>query len=90
MTPWCEAHQGVEFSIFVNKYLSEIETEFENTLACLSGAQMGSNHEKTGGRKSRDTLPLRIIRVKLKQLKHLSFRVIRTFCRRDLCSNDIY
>ena len=39
-------------------FLGEIETEFENTLACLSGAQMGSNHEKTGGRKSRDTLPL--------------------------------
>ena len=39
-------------------YLGEIKTEFENTLACLSGAQMGSNHEKNGGRKSRDTLPL--------------------------------
>ena len=43
------------FSNFVSEYLSEIETEFENTLACLSGAQMSSNHEKTGGRKSRDT-----------------------------------
>ena len=41
------------------EYLGEIETEFENTLACLSGAQMGLNHEKTGGQKSRDTLPLR-------------------------------
>ena len=30
----------------VIEYLSEIETKFENTLACLSGAQMGSNHEK--------------------------------------------
>ena len=28
------------------EYLIEIETEFENTLACLSGAQMGSNREK--------------------------------------------
>ena len=28
------------------KYLGEIETEFENILACLSGAQMGLNHEK--------------------------------------------
>ena len=27
-------------------YLGEIETECENTLACLSGAQMGSNYEK--------------------------------------------
>ena len=26
--------------------LGEIETEFENNLASLSGAQMGSNHEK--------------------------------------------
>ena len=34
------------FSNFVIEYLGEIETEFENTLACLSGAQMGSNHEK--------------------------------------------
>ena len=36
----------------------EIETESENILACLSGAQIGLNHEKNGGRKSRDTLPL--------------------------------
>ena len=28
------------------KYLGEIETEFENTSAYLSGAQMGSNQEK--------------------------------------------
>ena len=28
------------------EYLSEIETELEITLACLSGAQMGSNEEK--------------------------------------------
>ena len=34
------------FSNFVIEYLGEIETEFENILACLSGAQMGSNHEK--------------------------------------------
>ena len=47
------------FSNFVIEYLGEIETEFENTLACLSGAQMGSNHAKKRGRKSRDTLHLR-------------------------------
>ena len=29
------------------EYLGEIETKFENTLACVSGAQMGLNHEKT-------------------------------------------
>ena len=34
------------FSNFVIEYLGEIETEFENTSACLSGAQMGSNQEK--------------------------------------------
>ena len=43
---------------FVIEYLGEIEAEFENT-ACLSGAQMGLNHEQYWGRKSRDTLPLR-------------------------------
>ena len=31
---------------FVNEYLGEMETEFENTLGCLSGAQRGSNYEK--------------------------------------------
>ena len=37
------AHRGDDFVI---EYLDKIETELENTLACLSGAQMGSNHEK--------------------------------------------
>ena len=36
---------------FVIKYLSKIETEYKNTLSRLSGAQMGSNHEKDGVRK---------------------------------------
>ena len=62
------------FSNFVIEYLGEIETEFENTLACLSGAQMGSNHEKTGGRKSRDTLPLNYVRKKCAAV--LKLRVI--------------
>ena len=30
------------FSNFVIEYLNEIEKELENTLACFSGAQMGS------------------------------------------------
>ena len=34
------------FSMFVIEYLGEIEPEFEKNIACLSGAQMGSNHEK--------------------------------------------
>ena len=49
------------FALMWNKpnfFFGEIETEFENTLACLSGAWMGSNHEKNGGQKSRYTLPL--------------------------------
>ena len=37
------------FSNFVIKYLAEIKTEFENTSAYLSGAQMGSTQEKNGG-----------------------------------------
>ena len=57
LSPQCAAHHGDNFMI---KYLSEIETQFENTLACLSGAQMGSSHEKNLCRKSRDTLPLRM------------------------------
>ena len=39
--------------------------QFENTLVCLSGAQMGLNREKNWGRKSRDTLPLNEGRTKL-------------------------
>ena len=54
-TPRCAAHPGDNFVI---EYLGEIETELENTLACISVAQMGLNHEKNGGRKSRDTLLL--------------------------------
>ena len=45
------------FFNFVIEYLSEIKIEFENTLACLSGAHTGSNDEKNGGWKSRDILP---------------------------------
>ena len=34
------------FLNFVIEYLGKIEIELENTLACLSGAQVGSNHGK--------------------------------------------
>ena len=37
-TPRCDAHEESIFSNFVIEYLGEIETEFKNTLACLSGA----------------------------------------------------
>ena len=40
------------------EYHDEIEAEFQNTLACFSGAKRGLNHQKTEGRKSHDTLPL--------------------------------
>ena len=56
LTPRCASHQGA-FKKF--EYIDKIKTEFDNTSACLSGAQMGLNNEKkTGGRKSRDTLAL--------------------------------
>ena len=51
-----DAHWGDHFVI---EYLGENETEIENTLGCLSGAQMGMNHEKNKGQKSRDKLPLK-------------------------------
>ena len=35
-----------ELSEFMMEYLGEIETEFENDSSRLSGAKMGSNHEK--------------------------------------------
>ena len=43
MTPRWDAHRG---AFLKYEYLGEIETDFENILACLSGALMGSNHEK--------------------------------------------
>ena len=51
--PRCAAHHGDNFVI---EYLSEIETKLENTLACLSGAQMDLNHEKNEDQKSCDKL----------------------------------
>ena len=38
---YSNSHLGVRL-----EYLDEVETKFENILACLWGAQMGSNHEK--------------------------------------------
>ena len=65
-TPRDDAHYGVWLcggmggSFLKFEYLGEIETEFEHILACISGAQMGSNHENNGDRKSRDTFPFNI------------------------------
>jgi hypothetical protein len=47
-------------SIFKFEYLGEFETEFENILGHESGGQVVSIHEKTGGQKSRATVPLRL------------------------------
>ena len=46
LTPGVMHTAESNFSNFVIEYLGEMETEFENTLACLSGAQIGLNHEK--------------------------------------------
>ena len=43
LTLRCAAHCEDPFVI---EYLGEIETEFKNTLGCLSGAKMDSNHER--------------------------------------------
>ena len=56
LTPWWKAHRPDNFAI---EYLDEIKTEFENTLACLPGHQMGLNHEKNGDKKCRVTVPFR-------------------------------
>ena len=54
LTPRYDAHGGVWLHGMMHTaeldsavwYLGEIETKLENTLACLSVAQMGSFHEK--------------------------------------------
>ena len=50
--------QSPEFASFMIEYLSEIETEFESVLVCLSAAHMFELCQNYG-RKSRDTLPLK-------------------------------
>ena len=37
---------SIKWDNFVIEFLDEIKTEFENTLACLLGTQMVSNHTK--------------------------------------------
>ena len=44
------------------EYLRENEFLRKTILACLSGAQMGSIHEKNRGQKSRDTAPLTAVK----------------------------
>ena len=47
------------FPNFKFEFLRENEYLRKTNLACLSGAQMDSIHEKNSGRKSCDTAPLR-------------------------------
>ena len=54
LTPQWDAHRGFFFKF---EYLSKIESEFKNTLACFRGPDGFQSWKKTGGRKSRDTLP---------------------------------
>ena len=56
MNIWKESLDAELWNILF-EYLGKIVTEFVNTLACSSGAWMGSNHQKNKGMKSRDTLP---------------------------------
>ena len=46
LTLWCLAYCGVEFFELCDQIARQIETEFENALACLPGAQMCSKLEK--------------------------------------------
>ena len=70
---WCTARRGDPFrrvqhtleivsvercTLRRSLYDRICENETENTLGCLSGAQMASNHEKYRGQKSRDPFPL--------------------------------
>ena len=54
----------LNFSNFVIDYLGEIDTQFENTLACLSGAQRGSNQEKNWRSKISRHTPFKLEAVK--------------------------
>ncbi len=46
---------------FEYEYLREFETEFENILECESEAHKGSIYEKNRGKKTRATVPLKIL-----------------------------
>jgi hypothetical protein len=50
---------------FEFEYLSQFEMEIENILGLESGAHMGLIHEKNRGEKSRATVPLRKIELRM-------------------------
>jgi hypothetical protein len=55
----CYAKKFKIFAFENRSYLGELEAEFKKALARESGAQGVLFDEKTKGRKSRDTVPLR-------------------------------
>ena len=63
------------------EYLCENLTKFENILTHRSVAQAGSNDEKTRGRKSRWTVPLRysFVFVKKMLLKLIMLQIKREY-----------
>ena len=85
------------FSNFVIKYLREIKTEFENTLTCLSGAQMGLNHENNWRSKISWHTPFKIIFGEMAEnikkpflLQYLVFefpKQLPPLCRFLICEN---
>jgi hypothetical protein len=61
-TPWNKVLRGIKPSgtTFKNEYFCEFEKEFKNILGCEFGEYMGGRFvEKTRGKKSRATVPLR-------------------------------
>ena len=65
------------FSNFKFEYLRENEFLRKTILACLSGAQMGSIHEKNRGKKSRDTAPLNTRKWKTKTVDSNYFHIVQ-------------
>jgi hypothetical protein len=55
---FCSAGYDTPRTTFEFEYLGEFEIEIKNILEHESGAQIGLIHEKTGGQKSRATVPL--------------------------------
>ena len=55
-----EVHE-LPYTEIVKSATITVDLPHDTMLACLSGAQMGSIHEKNRGRKSHDTAPLKKI-----------------------------
>ena len=55
MTLRCAAHRGVKFFELCERISQRNRNRIRKYFSLFTRAQMSSNHEKTGGRKSRDT-----------------------------------